>query len=113
MRWFLGNINENLSFEFGDGTTAYGGCGATLNGEFWYFGGLDSYKNVSLSLSDFRIYNLFFTFFQTVSKIVGCQLTRQPDMDFDLSYPACNTFLEPTPKVLLCFHKDDDKLCHS
>ena len=36
---FLGNINEDLAFEYGDGTTAYDGCGATLNNEFWYFGG--------------------------------------------------------------------------
>ena len=113
MRWFLGNINENLSFEYEDGVKANRGCGATLKGEFWYFGGRDSYKNVSLSLTDFRIYNPFLIFFQTVSKIVGCQLTRQPDMDFDLTLPSCNTFLEPTPKVLLCFHQDDDKLCHS
>ena len=109
----LGNINENLAFEIGDGTTAERGCGATLNGEFWYFGGVNSYKKVSLSLTNLRIYNLFSTFFQTVSKIVGCQLTRQPDMAFDLTYPACNTFLEPTPKVLLCFSTSDNKICHS
>ena len=34
----LGNINENLSFEYGDDARADSGCGATLNGEFWYFG---------------------------------------------------------------------------
>ena len=34
----LGNINENLSFEYGYGATAKYGCGATLNGEYWYFG---------------------------------------------------------------------------
>ena len=112
-RRFLGNINENLSFEYGNGTTAVDGCGATLNGEFWYFGGSRNNKNVSLSLTDVRIYNLFLTFFQTVSKIVGCQLEKQSDMDFNLTYPACNTFLEPTPKVLLCFHYWDDQACHS
>ena len=55
VKWFLGNINQNLAFEYGDGTTAYGGCGVTLNGEFLYFGGYGDYKNVSLSLTDFRI----------------------------------------------------------
>ena len=109
----LGNINENLAFEIEDGTTADRGCGATLNGEFWYFGGWNSHKKVSLSLTNFRIYNLFLTFFQTVSKIVGCQLTRQSDMAFDLPYPACNTFLKPTPKVLLCFPSQDAQACHS
>ena len=109
----LGNINENLAFKYEDGTTAYAGCGATLNGEFWYFGGDGNDKNVSLSLIYFRICNLCFTFFQTVSKIVGCQLKKQSDMAFELSYPACNTFFEPTSQVLLCFHEYDDKLCHS
>ena len=43
MRFFKGNINEDLSFEYGDGTEAYNGCGVTFQNEFWYFGG-DSYK---------------------------------------------------------------------
>ena len=36
---FSGNINEDLAFEYGDGATADSGCGATVNNEFWYFGG--------------------------------------------------------------------------
>ena len=36
---FSGNINEDVAFEYGDGTTAIYGCGTTLNNEFWYFGG--------------------------------------------------------------------------
>ena len=63
--------------------------------------------------NDFIIYDLFLTFFQRVSKIVDCQLARQPNMAFDLFYPACNTFLEPTPKILLCFPFHDVKACHS
>ena len=35
---FDGNINDDLAFEFGEGATVMNGCGATLNGEFWYFG---------------------------------------------------------------------------
>ena len=34
-----GDVNDDLNFEFGDGTVAHNGCGATLFGEFWYFGG--------------------------------------------------------------------------
>ena len=109
----IGNINPNLAFVYGDKVMASYGCGATLNGEFWYFGGWNRYKNVSLSLVGFRIYNIFFTFFQSVSKVVGCQLARQQDLAFDLSRPACNTFLESTPKVLLCFDMDNDKACFS
>lgn len=32
-------MNDDLDFTYGDGATAYYGCGATLKGEFWYFGG--------------------------------------------------------------------------
>ena len=39
-----GNTNEDLTFEYGDSTAAYCGCGATLRGEFWYFGGSGSLK---------------------------------------------------------------------
>ena len=34
-----GNVNDDLDFEYGDGTTVAYGCGATFMGEFWYFGG--------------------------------------------------------------------------
>ena len=36
---FKGNVDENLNFEYGEGTNAFYGCGATLFGEMWYFGG--------------------------------------------------------------------------
>ena len=55
---FLGNINENFAFEYEDGTTAMEGCGATLNGEFWYFGGWDSDKNVSTPILEFINYSI-------------------------------------------------------
>jgi len=35
----LGNMNEHLNFELGDGVDIARGCGATLMGQFWYFGG--------------------------------------------------------------------------
>ena len=31
-----------MIFEYGEGADAYVGCGATLMGEMWYFGGYDS-----------------------------------------------------------------------
>ena len=34
-----GNVDYDLNFEFGDGTNIRYGCGATLMGEMWYFGG--------------------------------------------------------------------------
>ena len=40
----LGNINEELNFQYGDGRSASYGCGATLHNIFWYFGGSGSNK---------------------------------------------------------------------
>ena len=31
-----------MIFEYGEGTNAHGGCGGTLMGEMWYFGGYGS-----------------------------------------------------------------------
>ena len=36
---FDGETNYNLNFKFGDKTVVYRSCAATLNGEFWIFGG--------------------------------------------------------------------------
>ena len=32
-------MNDDLIFEYGEGADARSGCGATLMGEMWYFGG--------------------------------------------------------------------------
>ena len=39
-------MDDNLSFEFGEGTDADRGCGATLMGEMWYFGGAFNNRQV-------------------------------------------------------------------
>ena len=48
-----------------------------------------------------------------VSKVIGCQLVRQKDLRFKFDHGSCNTFIEPTPKVLLCFDEDETQLCHT
>ena len=35
---FIGNINDDLNFEYAEGVTVSAGCGTTLMGEYWYFG---------------------------------------------------------------------------
>ena len=45
---FLGNVNEDFAFEYGDGTEAYDGCGVTFQNEFWYFGGIPNGQQVNL-----------------------------------------------------------------
>ena len=42
---YLGDYNDDLNFEYGDGTDLHNGCSATLLGEFWYFGGGGSTNN--------------------------------------------------------------------
>ena len=48
-----------------------------------------------------------------LSKIVGCEMVRQQDMDFDFYKGSCNSFTQPTPKVLLCFSYYHTKECHT
>ena len=36
-----------MKFEYGQGTDAVAGCGATLFGEMWYFGGVLNKRQVS------------------------------------------------------------------
>ena len=55
MNFFTGNINEDLTFEFGTNTQAYYGCAATIKNEFWYFGGY-SYKRQVKWQNTFRIF---------------------------------------------------------
>ena len=75
------------------------GCGATLNGEFWYFGGIHAnYRQVSLKRIFLRSNDIF-----KASKMVGCDLVRQFNMPFELYKGACNTFKTPKEKVLMCF----------
>ena len=40
-----GNYNDNLDFKYGDDATVAYGCGATLMGQFWYFGGYGDANN--------------------------------------------------------------------
>ena len=61
-------MDDDLSFEYGEGTDAHYGCGATLMGEMWYFGGSSQTKQVCilriyvciLFIKGFILYNLFY-----------------------------------------------------
>ena len=35
-------INNNLNFEYGENTDPYNGCSAMLNGQMYYFGGVET-----------------------------------------------------------------------
>ena len=54
-------MNEYLNIEYGDGTDARYGCGATLHNVFWYFGGYYGYqRQVKLQKHLFDIYLNYF-----------------------------------------------------
>ena len=69
---FLGNIQNVSEFRYGLDTSVVDGCGVTFRGEFYYFGGRrpDSTQ---------------------ISKIIGCDLTKQGDLTFEFIKGACNT----------------------
>ena len=53
--------------------------------------------------------------FIKASKIEGCKFVTKGELPFDFQDGACNTFLEPTPRILLCFTDQsysDSKRCH-
>lgn len=80
-------------------------------GEFWIFGGdrnLDYERQVRNKLGEFLIKQIF-----KASKIKDCKLVRQTNLIFDFERGSCNTFVESTPKVLLCFDENESKRCHT
>ena len=37
--YFLGTVNEDVNFEYGEDATAHRGCGVVYKGEYLYFAG--------------------------------------------------------------------------
>ena len=100
---YLETVNENFNFEYGDydyddsddndrreqGSLQRGGCSAVFMGQMMYFGGYPNTRQYSI--------------------IHDCKIDRHySEMPFDFYRGACNSFMEPTPKVLLCFNYRED-----
>ena len=71
-----------------------GGCSVVFMGTMMHFGGATNPKHYRI-MDD-----------------CGLELQYPPmpvDNEFDLYDGACNSFLKPTPKVLLCFNSQYDK----
>jgi len=89
-----GLVDGNLEFDYGNRVSLAYGCGITLHGQMWYFGGHREYLRQK-------------------SKIIGCQMVRQEDdLPFDFFFGSCNTFAAPEGKALLCFSDTNRKQCH-
>ena len=46
LKYFEGNVEQNLKLNFGKSTVANWSCGATLNGQFWIIGGGNEQRQV-------------------------------------------------------------------
>ena len=76
LKFILGNIQNVSEFRYGNDASAVHGCGVTLRGEFYYFGGLGPDS-------------------KQISKIFGCNLTRLTRLlPFEFVQGACNTLHE-------------------
>ena len=47
-------MDDDLNFEYGQGTDVAGGCGASLMGEMWYFGGYPNTRQVRLYYDSYK-----------------------------------------------------------
>ena len=109
----LGNVNDDLGFEYEEETSVRYGCSAILHDEFWYFGGLDTTLRQVSGLLQFLGFRSEIQRYFKASKIVNCELKQQPDLEFDFHGGSCNSFTHPEPKILLCFDYDHSNECHT
>ena len=106
-QFFSGGEDPNLEFTMGPDTSVAGSCSATLNGEFYVFGGHGSFiRQVFFCFIALKIIKML-----QISKINGCSLERIAQLPHDFEYGACGTFLFPEPRVMFCFAESDRKKC--
>ena len=85
-----GDFNQ-IDFEMGPLTQVNRSCSATINGEFYIFGGHTRQRQVS--------------------KVVDCSLKRVGDLPYELVFPACGTFQFPEERSMICFAASHGKSC--
>ena len=81
----------SIDFKMESLTEVSHSCSASINGEFYIFGGTTRQRQVS--------------------KIMGCSLKRVGDLPYELRYPACGTFRFPEERNMICFAWDHAKSC--
>ena len=94
-----------------DDTEVYRSCSATLNGDFYVFGG-SSASNKRRNQVHTNMLNLSYnSSYYQVSKVIGCELKRIGDLNYEFHQGACGTFLFPKERVFLCFAKERKNKC--
>ena len=82
---------HSIDFEMKARTEVHQFCSASINGEFYIFGGLTQTRQIS--------------------KIVNCSLERIGDLPYELTFPACGTFRFPEERSMMCFASLYRKSC--
>ena len=82
---------KSIDFKMESLTEVYQSCSATINGEFYIFGGATQSRQIS--------------------KISDCSLKRVGDLPYELQYPACGTFRFLEERSMICFAKGYAKSC--
>ena len=82
---------KSIDFKMESLTEVYQSCSATINGEFYIFGGETQSRQIS--------------------KIRDCSLKRVGDLPYELQYPACGTFRFPEERSMICFASGYAKSC--
>ena len=77
------------------------------------FGTLVDLPRTNVRYNSENIYKIYLFVLYQASKIVGCRLERQTDLNFDFYVGACNTFNQSEPKILLCFDWSNTRECHT
>ena len=92
--FYLGEVNSDINFEFGEGSGSYFSCSAVLAGKMMIFGGRYSPYNTQ------------------ISQVQGCRLERVGSFPGSVYLPACNTFgASPNERVWICFNLENKSGC--
>ena len=82
---------KQIDFDIESMTEVAHSCSATINGEFFIFGGRTQKRQVS--------------------KIINCSLRRVGDLPYELFAPTCGTFEFPEERSMICFSSKHEKSC--
>ena len=111
-------MDQNLDFEIGYDIKY--GCSAILMDQMMYIGGSGIRKKQVCCLKfshQTRVPSqrtlVSVSIYLKLLKLDGCRMIKQADLPFDASYPACNSFEETIPRILICFNYYDPKVCHT
>lgn len=105
-----GGVSENFEFKINNDTQVLMSCSSILKGEVFLFGGYDTNNNIRNQVSLYHKFILTFLFIK-VSKIVGCELKRIGDLNYDFYAGACGTYNFPDERILLCFSEGNRVKC--